>query len=65
MSTKKTEKPAELTDEALEAANGGLFSMAGAGTELRTGANPAAGYIGETEKNVWKAPAGIRARDRG
>lgn len=53
-------KSEALEDEDLERARGGGLLADPFGYEpitLERGAK--AGYIGETEKNVWKAPAGF------
>lgn len=46
--------PEELAETDLDAASGGASRPALAG-----GADTRPGYVGETEKNVWKAPAGV------
>ena len=55
------EKPEKLNDSDLDGAEGGgVFGTPSGGWGSRwSDHNPSdPGYIGETEKNVWKAPAG-------
>lgn len=60
---KLPDKPEVIADTALEMVDGGGLLDTSAGTfgfepiTLERGAKVR--YIGETEKNVWKAPAGV------
>ena len=69
MPDKKT--PEALDDTALDQISGGpteelfgayhfLLETAGT-TEVASAGHQNSGFIGETEKNVWKAPAGTEA----
>ena len=60
--TRKT-KPETVVDDALDdAQGGGVFETPAGGWGGRWSDHDASdpGYIGETEKNVWKAPAGTK-----
>ena len=59
----ETDKPKPLDDAQMDQVEGGGLMDTNAGTfgfepvTMERGAQ--APYIGETEKNVWKAPAGV------
>ena len=59
----ETDKPKPLDDAQMDQVEGGGMTGSDPGTSgyepvtLERGAR--APYIGETEKNVWKAPAGV------
>ncbi|MBY8977234.1 hypothetical protein KHP62_15555 [Rhodobacteraceae bacterium NNCM2] len=57
-------KPQEISDPSLDVVTGGGLSAPSPQTKIGQGGVPSTQYIGETEKNVWKAPAGLAGNKR-